>query len=49
LTAVSKDFAICYALDFADIIDIVKDDERDFEYYHETKTLLELDKMPEKF
>lgn len=26
LTAVSKDFAICYALDFNDILDIVKDD-----------------------
>lgn len=30
LTAVSKDFAICYALEFADILDIVRDDERDF-------------------
>lgn len=42
LTAVSKDFAICYALDFAEILDIVKDDERDFEYYHETRTNLSL-------
>jgi hypothetical protein len=36
-------------LDFADIIEIVKDDERDFEYYHETKTVLELERVPEKF
>lgn len=26
LTAVAKDFVICYALDFADIIEMVKDD-----------------------
>jgi hypothetical protein len=37
---------ICYALDFAEIIDILKDDEKDFEYFHETKTILELERVP---
>ena len=30
LAAVAKDFAICYAVDYNDFLDIVKEDERDF-------------------
>lgn len=40
LSAVSKDFAVCYALDYADILEILKDDDKDFEYYHETRSKL---------
>ena len=30
LSAVAKDFAICYSVDYNDFFDIVKDDEKDF-------------------
>ena len=42
LVGVSKDFVICYALDFSDFSDMVKEDQRDFEYFHSKRAKLEL-------
>jgi len=49
LSAVSKDFAVCYAIDFDTFMDVIRDNPKDFEYFHETKHRIDMRKFAEAY